>query len=140
VQLAAEPTSLAAPRTVLQAATDKAVMPIAIARTFLTILVPPFNVRNDNESLNACLSTELNWSAGLRAVHGVFGAIRDRVHVARGAAHGVACGDRKGDTQKHDGCDFLQHVHSSYWDGWTNAAVPERLHCGSVIFSRRAAE
>jgi hypothetical protein len=51
VQLAAEFTSAAAPRTVLQAtiASDAARTPTAT--NFRTIVAPPFDIRNDNESL-----------------------------------------------------------------------------------------
>jgi len=50
VQLAAELTSEAAPRTVLQAATARQTPTNATAITFWTIVAPPFDVRNDNES------------------------------------------------------------------------------------------
>ena len=50
VQLAAEFTSAAAPRTVLQAAIVSDAPINATAISFWTIVAPPLNVRNDNES------------------------------------------------------------------------------------------
>jgi hypothetical protein len=51
VQLAAELTSAAAPRTVLQAAIVRAAVTNTVATSFWTIIAPPLDVRNDNESL-----------------------------------------------------------------------------------------
>jgi hypothetical protein len=50
VQFAAEPTSVAAPRTVLHAAMARHAPTNATATSFWTIIVPPFDFRNDNES------------------------------------------------------------------------------------------
>ena len=51
VQVAAEFTSVAAPRTVLQAAIVSAAATSAAETTFWTIVAPPFEVPNNNESL-----------------------------------------------------------------------------------------
>jgi hypothetical protein len=50
VQFAAEPTSDAAPRTVLHAAIARHAPTNATATSFWTIIAPPLDVRNDNES------------------------------------------------------------------------------------------
>lgn len=58
VQFAAEPTSVAAPLTVLHAAIARHAPTNATATSFWIIIIPPLDVRNDNESPNSCLSTE----------------------------------------------------------------------------------
>jgi hypothetical protein len=51
VQLAAEFTSVAAPRTVLHATIVSDAATIITAANFRTIVAPPFDTWNDNESL-----------------------------------------------------------------------------------------
>jgi hypothetical protein len=106
VQFAAEPTSVAAPLTVLHAAMARHAPTNATATSFWTIIVPPFDVRNDNESPNSCLSSE---PSAVAAIHCVLGAIRDRIDVAGRAADRVARRDgQSGAEDDHSGC-LLEH-------------------------------
>src|SRR5207245_2505628 len=59
VQLAAEFTSAAAPRTVLQPASTRTPLIKTTVTSFRTMIAPPFGYGNDHGRCDRCLSTEL---------------------------------------------------------------------------------
>jgi hypothetical protein len=126
VQLAAEFTSAAAPRTVLQAVTAKNAATNTTAIRLWAIIDPPLNVRNDNESPKRLLVYGRLVAA--LSVYRILGAIRDRVHVLGCAADRVARGQHQSGTDQDHGRYFLKHNTSSpgVMVG-TNAAFPKRL-------------
>jgi hypothetical protein len=112
VQLAAEFTSAAAPRTVLHPAIVSDATTNTAATIFWTIIAPPLDTGTTMNHRNGCLSTEP--LVALLSVHRILGAIRDRVHVFRSAANGVASRQHQRGADQHHGRRFPEHSFSPH--------------------------
>src|SRR6476659_7115479 len=110
VQVAAELTSAAAPRTVLHAAIVSAPPMKSAVRSLRVMISPPLSTRNDHDGSCGFLSSALTVAP---SAHRVFGAVRDRVHVPGSAADGIARRKSQGGSDQHDGGHFLEHCRSS---------------------------
>jgi hypothetical protein len=85
------------------------------AAIFRTMIAPLLNWRNDHGRATGGLSRRS--SSAVAAVHRILSAVRNRIHVARSAAHRVAgCRDKRR-AKQGDGKNLLEHFLSSLSDG-----------------------
>src|SRR4051812_436731 len=68
------------------------------------------------------------------SVDSILGAVRDRVHVSRRAADGIACGGGKGSADQNHGGYFLEHICPPLRP--INADGREGLHSATAIFTK----